>query len=63
MLVYLRIEVVDRCRIYTAYNYVSVSPSYVWRYSNYQEGMNYLRTNVHRSLMRNPGDTYGLGIF
>ena len=63
MLVYLRIDVTDNCNVYTAYNYLSISPSYVWRYTNYQEGMNYLRTNVHRSLFRNSGDIYGLGVF
>lgn len=63
MLVYLRIDVLDMCDRYTAFHRIEDSPSYIWRHSNYQEGMNYLRTHVYRSLLKNSGPSMGLAVF
>jgi hypothetical protein len=52
MLVYLRIEVIDRCTSYTAYHVIEDSPSYVWRYTSYSEGFNYFRTHIHRGMIQ-----------
>ena len=62
MLVYLRIQMLDNCRTYTAYNVLADSPSYIWRYTNYAEGKNFLRTHMHRGLMYGNGDSLSLGI-
>lgn len=62
MVSYIRVDVLEEYRIYEAYYNISLLPTYRWRYSNYSEDINYLWTYIHRSLSRNPGDSYGLGI-
>ena len=63
MLVYLRVDMVDDLRPYIAYNTVSMAPSYVWRYTNYAEGVNFIRTYVHRGMMYSNGVSLSLGVF
>ena len=63
MLVYLRVDMIDDCNSYIAYSSVSMTPSYVWRYTNYAEGVNFLRTYVHRGLMYTNGISMSLGVF
>jgi hypothetical protein len=62
MLVYLRVDMVDGCKAYTAYHSVSMAPSYIWRYTNYAEGVNFYRTYVHRNLIYNSRISMSLGI-
>jgi hypothetical protein len=63
MLVYLRVDMVDDCQSSTAYNSVSMTPSYVWRYTNYAEGVNFFRTYVRRGLVYTNGISMSLGVF
>lgn len=62
MLVYLRVDMVDECSTQIAYNSISMTPSYVWRYTNYAEGVNFFRTYVHRSLLYTNGVSMSLGV-
>lgn len=62
MLVYLRIDIVDGLVPETAYYSMVDSPVYLWRYSNYAEGVNFFRTYVHRSLVRQSLVSYNLGV-
>lgn len=62
MLVYLRIEIVDGCKSMTAYHTIEESPSYVWRYSNYYEGLNYFRTYMQKARFQKGAGSITLGI-
>lgn len=62
MLVYLRIDVVDGLVPYTAYYSVVDSPVYLWRYTNYAEGVNFFRTYVHRGVIRQSMIGLNLGV-
>lgn len=62
MISYIRIDIVNEIDLYAAYHNIVMSPDYRWRYSNYSEDINYLRTYIHRSLLRNSGDNYSLSI-
>lgn len=62
MLVYLRIDIVDGLIPVTAYNSIVDSPVYLWRYNNYAEGINFFRTYVHRSRVRQSLVSYNLGV-
>lgn len=63
MIVYLRIDLLENCEKITAYHRVENSPSYVWRYTNYQEGTNYFRTHVYRTQFNNSILGMGLTVF
>jgi hypothetical protein len=63
MLVYLRVDMVDGALTKAAYNSISMTPSYVWRYTNYAEGVNFFRTYIHRGLMYTNGISMSLGVF
>lgn len=62
MIVYLRTDIIQGCSSQVAYHCLVISPSYVWRYTNYQEGTNYLRTYIHRGLVRQSNTGHTLGI-
>lgn len=62
MLVYLRIDVVDGLVPYTAYHSIVDSPVYLWRYTNYAEGVNFFRTYVHRSMTQQSLTSMNLGV-
>lgn len=62
MLVYLRVDMIDSHKSYVAYNSVSMTPSYVWRYTNYAEGINFMRTYIHRSMLYNNSASMNLCI-
>lgn len=62
MLVYLRVDILDGCRTQRAFHTVTITPEYVWRYANYDEGVNFFRNYVHRYLMYNSGNRLTLGI-
>lgn len=62
MLVYLRIDVYDNLRSYTAFYGIVDSPAYLWRYTNYAEGKNYFRTYAHRSHIQVGHGGLSLGI-
>lgn len=63
MVVYLTVDLIDGCVAYRAYHTVALTPEYVWRYDNYDEGANFFRTYAYRTFMYTSGPRMTLGVF